>query len=65
MPKETKRHARLKELFFQAIEMEERDRRRFLDEMCVADAELRAELESLRRYHQRSDLPKDFYDRRH
>ena len=63
MPNETERRARLKDLFFRAIELEERNRRRFLDETCGADSELRDELESLLRYHQRSDLPEDYYEK--
>jgi hypothetical protein len=47
MPKVDERRIRLKELFFHAIELEDKNRRRFLDEMCGEDSELRAELESL------------------
>ena len=65
MPPNTERRARLKQLFFQAIELEEKERQRFLDEMCGEDTELRHELESLLRHHQRSDLPVDFYEGRH
>ena len=65
MPKVDERRIRLKELFFQAIELEDKNRRRFLDEMCGEDSELRAELESLLGHHQRSDLPADFYEGRH
>lgn len=61
MPTDAEHHARLKKLFFQAIELEEEEeRRRFLDEACGADCELRAELESLLSHHRRSDLPEDF-----
>ena len=65
MPKNAERRARLKELFFRAIELEEKDRHQFLDETCGADPELRAELDSLLRHHRRSDLPEHFYERKH
>lgn len=60
MPKGAEHHARLKELFFQAIELKEEDRSQFLDETCGADCELRTELESLLNHHRRSDLPEDY-----
>ena len=47
MRTDTEHHARVKELFFHAIELEEEERRRFLDEACGADCELRAELGSV------------------
>ena len=47
--KTVERHTRLKELFFRAIELDQKDRRRFVVEACGEDAELRAELESLLR----------------
>ena len=55
------RHARLKKLFFTAIELEDEDRRRFLEDACGEDAELRTELESLLGHHRRADLPEDFW----
>ncbi len=57
------RHARIKELFFQAIELSEDDRSRFLDEACGGDAELRSGIEALLGHHRRSDLPDDWDDR--
>ena len=52
------RHARLKELFLQAIELEEGARGPFVQAACGVDLDLRAELESLLRHHRPSDLPR-------
>ena len=59
-PMDAERHARVKELFFRAIELEEAERSRFLEDACGSDAALRAELESLLTHFLRSDLPEDF-----
>ena len=58
------RYARLKQLFFGAVELDGADRRRFVEEACGEDAELRAELESLLDCHRQSDMPEDFWSRR-
>lgn len=58
------RYARLKQLFFGAVELDGDDRRRFVNEACGEDAELRADLESLLDCHRRSDMPEDFQSRR-
>ena len=62
VPPDAEYHARLKKLFFQAIELEEEERREFLNEACAANCELRADLESLLRHHRRSDLTDDSFD---
>ena len=44
-------HARLKQLFFVAVELDGEERRRFVMWACCEDRELRADLESLLRHH--------------
>ena len=57
--KAIERHARLKELFLGAAELDGEDRRRFVEEACGEDAELRAELESLLDHHTRIEAEVD------
>ena len=45
------RYARVKEIFLQALRQREEAQRRFLDEACGPDREMRREVESLLRYH--------------
>jgi hypothetical protein len=45
------RYARVKEVFLRALEHRQEAQRRFLDEACGADPEVRREVESLLRYH--------------
>ena len=47
MSPSAERYAKLKQLFFEAVMLDEENRRRFVDEVCGKDAELSAELESL------------------
>ena len=56
MSTESERHARLKALFLRALELDEKDRSRFVYDACKAEPELRAELESLLAHHLPSDL---------
>lgn len=51
------RHARLRELFLRAVELNLEDRQCFLDEACGEDGELRLELESLLDHHLRIEIP--------
>jgi len=46
-------HARLKQLFFVAIELDCDERSRFVRSACGEDRELRADLESLLNHHRR------------
>ena len=57
--KAVERHARLKEIFLRAVELDEEDRRRFVEDACGEDAELRAELESLLNHHTRIEAELD------
>jgi hypothetical protein len=56
------RHARLKELFFRVVELEEEARGPFIDAACGDDVDLRSELESLLKHHRPSDLPRSTRD---
>ena len=49
------RHARLKEIFLKALDVELRQLPAFLDEACGDDDALRRDLESLLRYHLATD----------
>lgn len=55
--KAIERHARLKELFLWAVELDMEDQRRFVEDVCGEDAELRAELESLLDHHLQIEIP--------
>ena len=45
------RHARVKQLFLEAVELDEKRRQTFLDSACGSDVALRHEVESLLEYH--------------
>ena len=60
LPEDAALHARLKELFFHAIELDAEERERFLDTACEGDADLRASIARLLEHHKRSDLPDDY-----
>lgn len=55
--KAVNRHARLRELFLRAVELDAEDRRRFVVEACGEDAELLADLESLMDHHLQVEIP--------
>lgn len=44
-------HRRVKEIFLEVCGMSRRDQKRFLDAACAEEAQTRAEVESLLRYH--------------
>lgn len=46
------RHARVKEILFEASQLEGKARSEFLDRACAGDRELRDEVESLLSYHE-------------
>ena len=52
-------HARLKELFFVAVELDGEEQGRFVKSACGGDLELHADLESLLRHHHRVVLAED------
>ena len=52
-----KQHARVKDIFLKALEVELKDLPEFLDETCGDDDELRREVESLLRFHLPTDRP--------
>lgn len=55
-PEPDDRHARLKRLFFQAVELTEEARARFVQKACLEDPKLRAELESLLDCHRQIEM---------
>ena len=52
-----KQHARVKEVFLEAVKKELKDLPGFLDEACGDDDKLRRDVESLLRYHLPTDRP--------
>ena len=52
-------YARLKELFFVAVELAVEEQSRFVESACSQDRDLQADLESLLRHHHRVVLADD------